>query len=191
MSHPGSGSRIPKVARDDNDQNDDHDNGSDLQPTPLSLSNSPTGQPSTITTARPNGAAVSVNSPPTATTTTEVYNLPASILEFPSSTPPISSNFTRLPDGSSLTSLYTEDLAISNARLFGGSALLTLFIINVWIAITFLRRAQLSFIKDKTLFYLLLASQVMGPVAFVSLLVPFFSRSANCTTYVRYSSKLP
>jgi hypothetical protein len=111
-------------------------------------------------------------------------------MDFPSSIPkPPSPSYipayTALQDGSLLTPLYTKDLAASNARLFGGSALLTLSIITVWFAIRFLRRAQLSSIKDKTLFYLLLASQLMGPVAFASLLAPFFFRSVNCNVYVK------
>lgn len=188
MSNPGS--KIPKFARDGDD---DHDYDSKLQPTPLALSISRIGQPSTTTT-RPNGPTVSVTPSLSAIVTASVDDLPITILRLPPPTPSFSLGYmpayTTLPDGSLLTSLYTEDLAISNSRLFGGTALLTIFIINVWVATTFLRRAQLSFIKDKTLFYLLLASQVMGPVAFASLLAPFFSRSANCTMYVKYSSKL-
>jgi hypothetical protein len=180
----------PEFVRDDNDADDgDRDDRSDLLHTHPAISNARTGPVSASSHSPPNEGSTSTFP----TTTTSVYVLPFStniaILNFPPSiTAPISSSYIpayyALPDGSLLTPLYTEDLVKFNAHLFGGSALLTLFIVNVWVAATFLRRAQLSSIKDKTLFYLLLASQVMGPVAFASLLVPFFSRSADCTTYV-------
>jgi len=175
------------MARDGDDRDDRDDNrdeGLDSQPTVPTVpfpSSSRTGQPTSATTPRPDENSTSIIPSPLATAAPSIYYIPITIPPMP---------YTTLSDGSLLTSLYTEDLAISNVRLFGGSALLTLFIINVWIATTFLRRAQLSFIKDKTLFYLFLASQVMGPVAFASLLAPFFSRSADCTVYVKYSSKL-
>src|SRR5258706_6486878 len=87
-----------------------------------------------------------------------------------------------LPDGSLLNPLYTEDLINSNARLFGGSALLTLHHQRLDCHYI-LCHTQLSSIKDKSLFYLLLVGQGMGPATFASLLIPCFSRSANCTVY--------
>ena len=188
MSHP-------KSVREDNDVDDSRDDGLELQHIPPGISNAGIGSTSaTSKYSQPNEGTTSMFTlPATTATTTSPYILPLStsiaILIFPpsltaSTSPSYMPTYRALPDGSLLTSLYTEDLNNSNARLFGGSALLTLFIINVWIAAAFLRRAQLSSIKDKSLFYLLLASQVMGPAAFASLLVPFFSRSANCTVYV-------
>lgn len=191
MSHP-------EFVREDNDADNGSDDGPDLQHLHSSISDAGTGSASAPTSKpQPNEGPTSMF--PLPTTTTSVYILPLStnipILIFPpsinaSTSPRYIPTYHALPDGSLLTPLYTENLIESNARLFGGSALLTLFIINVWIAATFLRRAQLSSIKDKSLFYLLLASQVMGPVAFASLLVPFFSGSANCTVYVLHSSRL-
>ena len=189
MSHPES-------VHEDNDADDGRDNGLDLQHISPGISNAATGSASPTSKSLPNEGTTSMF--PIPATTTSPYILPLStsiaILIFPpsltaSTIPSYMPTYRALPDGSLLTPLYTEDLNNSNARLFGGSALLTLFIINVWIAATFLRRAQLSSIKDKSLFYLLLASQVMGPAAFASLLVPFFSRSANCTVYVSHSSR--
>lgn len=191
MSHLGSS----KFARDD-DWNDNYQPSPELQRPPSAPSDVGTRRASPTSETRLMAGTGSIA--PLPTTSALVYVLPLStsipILNFPPSitAPPSPSyipTYTVLPDGSLLTPLFTNDLAISNARLFGGSALLTLFIINIWIAITFLRRAQLSSIKDKTLFYLLIASQVMGPVAFTSLLVPFISRSANCTVYVEPSSR--
>lgn len=185
MSHP-------EFVRADYDADDGREDDPDLQHPHSSTSDAGTGSASAPPSKpQPNEGPTSTFT--LSTTTTSTYFIPLStsipILIFPSSitastSPSYIPTYHALPDGSLLTPLYTEDLIESNARLFGGSALLTLFIINVWIAATFLRRAQLSSIKDKSLFYLLLASQVMGPVAFASLLVPFFSRSANCTAYV-------
>ena len=192
------------------DDDSDDDSASQTQTNTSSTSTSP---PSVYLSSTPpapsNGGTVPVPSPgsqphepaasmvPLITTTASVYfvnlstNIPIQAFP-PEITMPASLSYTpayiALPDGSLLTPLYMGDLTTSNARLFGGSALLTLSIVNVWMAITFLRRAQLSSIKDKTLFYLLLASQVMGSVAFASLLVPFFLRSANCFVYVKHSS---
>ena len=186
MSHPES-------VREDDNADDVLDDGPDLQHTHPGISNTGTGSTSATSKSQPTEGTTSMF--PLPTTTTSPYILPLStsiaILVFPpsltaSTSPSYMPTYRALPDGSLLTPLYTEDLNKSNARLFGGSALLTLFIINIWIAATFLRRAQLSSIKDKSLFYLLLASQVMGPAAFASLLVPFFSRSANCTVYVSH-----
>jgi len=188
MSHP-------EITREDHGVDDAPDGGQGLQPTLPTRSNAGTGSAFATSTSQPNEGPTLM--PPLPTTTASAYILSLStsvpILIFPSSitastSPSYIPTYHALPDGSLLTPLYTEDLVESNTRLFGGSALLTLFIINVWIAITFLHRAQLSSIKDKSLFYLLLASQVMGPVAFASLLVPFFSRSANCTVYVWHLS---
>ena len=176
----------------DNDADSSRDDGIDSQHPHSGITSAGTGSAS-ASASKPQPTEGPPSMFPLPTTTTSTYILPMStsipILIFPSSitastSPSYIPTYHALPDGSLLTPLYTENLIESNARLFGGSALLTLFIINVWIAATFLRRAQLSSIKDKSLFYLLLASQVMGPTAFVSLLVPFFSRSANCTVYV-------
>jgi len=189
MSHPGS--RISKFARDENDHGSNRTDDQGLQSIPVTSSYTLAGP---TTASQPVDHTVPL---PTSTATSSPYVLPLStnvaILNFPPSAPASSytPSYIALPDGSLLTPLYTQDLAISNGRLFGCSALLTLFIINVWIATTFLRRAQLSSIKDKTLFYLLLASQLMGPIAFASLLAPFFSEAVNCTVYVSIHRRLP
>jgi len=86
--------------------------------------------------------------------------------------------YTTLPDGSLLTSVYKADLFSANSRLFGVGALLTLGAINVWTCVSYIRRGK---VKDKTLFYLLLASQFLLPVCFAALLAPFFLDNVNCT----------
>jgi hypothetical protein len=87
-------------------------------------------------------------------------------------------SYTILPDGSLLTSVYRADLFSANSRLFGIGALLTLGAINVWTCVSYIRRGK---VKDKTLFYLLLASQILLPTCFGALLVPFFLDNVDCT----------
>ena len=112
------------------------------------------------------------------------------VSQFPTPLPnPLSSyrpTYTSLEDGSLLTSLYKADLYSANSRLFGIGALLTLGAINVWTCVSYIRRGK---VKDKTLFYLLLASQILLPVCFFALLSPFFLSNVNCTTYVHYSAR--
>ena len=104
------------------------------------------------------------------------------ISQFPSPPPdPLQAyrpQYTTLPDGSLLTSVYKADLFSANSRLFGVGALLTLGAINVWTCVSYIRRGK---VKDKTLFYLLLASQFLLPVCFAALLAPFFLDNVDCT----------
>jgi hypothetical protein len=86
--------------------------------------------------------------------------------------------YTALPDGSLLTPVYSADLYSANSRLFGIGALLTLGAINVWTCVSYIKRGR---VKDKTLFYLLLASQILLPTCFGALLAPFFLDNVNCT----------
>lgn len=87
-------------------------------------------------------------------------------------------SYSTLPDGSLLTSVYVDDLSSANSRLFGLSSLLMLGAINVWTCVAYIRRGK---IKDKTLFYLLLGSQLLIPACFSALLAPFFLLKVNCT----------
>jgi hypothetical protein len=87
-------------------------------------------------------------------------------------------NYDALADGSLLTPIFEGDLFSSNSRLFGVSVLLTLGAVNVWTCVGYIRRAK---VKDKTLFWLLLASQLLFPTCFAALLAPFFINNADCT----------
>jgi len=85
-----------------------------------------------------------------------------------------------LADGSLLTPIYKADTFSSNSRLFGVGALLTLGAVNVWTCVGYIRRGK---VKDKTLFWLLLASQFLLPICFAALLAPFFLENVDCTMY--------
>jgi len=114
-----------------------------------------------------------------------VFQLETSLIiqQFPTPLPDPLQNYqptyTTLPDGSLLTSLYRADLFSANSRLFGIGALLTLGAINVWTSVSYIKRGK---VKDKTLFYLLLASQALLPTCFGALLAPFFLGNVDCTT---------
>jgi hypothetical protein len=83
-----------------------------------------------------------------------------------------------LADGSLLTPIFKADLISSNSRLFGIGVLLTLGAVNVWTCVGYIRRGK---VKDKTLFWLLLASQLLFPTCFAALLAPFFLDNVDCT----------
>lgn len=104
------------------------------------------------------------------------------IQQFPTPIPEPLQNYrplyTALPDGSLLTPVYGADLYSANSRLFGIGALLTLGAINVWTCVSYIKRGR---VKDKTLFYLLFASQVLLPTCFGALLAPFFLDNVDCT----------
>ena len=86
-----------------------------------------------------------------------------------------------LADGSIITDYYATDLALANIRLLGVGALLMYFIVSTINAIRYLRRSRA---KDKTLFYLLVASQIPGPICFLALGISWFNENASCTVSV-------
>lgn len=92
-------------------------------------------------------------------------------------------------DGSMITSVYRVATGNDHTRIVLMGFLLCLFLRNVLVAIDYLRRGRA---RDKTLFYLLLASQLFGPVAFISIIVGILSPTASCTTYAPFRApRLP
>ncbi|KDQ06939.1 hypothetical protein BOTBODRAFT_60341 [Botryobasidium botryosum FD-172 SS1] len=85
--------------------------------------------------------------------------------------------YSALPDGSLTTPLLRHDMAKQTSRLLLIGALLMLFTRNTLVSLDYIRRGR---VKDKTLFYLLFASQIFGPVCFLSLIVGFVNQDANC-----------
>ncbi|KAG9048305.1 hypothetical protein FS837_000304 [Tulasnella sp. UAMH 9824] len=81
-------------------------------------------------------------------------------------------------DGSLITPVYQAATKHDHARIILMGALLAIFVRNVFVAIDYLRRGRA---RDKTLFYLLLASQLWGPVAFSAIIAGILSRTASCT----------
>lgn len=85
-----------------------------------------------------------------------------------------------LADGSLIATPFIADLRNANLVLVLLSAAAAFFAINTLWAITFLRRGN---IKNKTLLYALLTSQVVGIPAMISLVATYFDQFANCNTY--------
>ncbi|KAG8744681.1 hypothetical protein FRC10_009595 [Ceratobasidium sp. 414] len=82
-----------------------------------------------------------------------------------------------IPDGSLITPLYHESAVHEHMRIFITGALLMLFIRNILASIDYLRRTKS---RDRTLFWLLLFSQMWGPVRFIPITTGFFSPATDC-----------
>ncbi|CAE6352264.1 unnamed protein product [Rhizoctonia solani] len=80
-------------------------------------------------------------------------------------------------DGSLITPLYVQSSTNEHIRIFITGALLMLFIRNIFTSIDYLRRTSS---RDRTLFWLLLISQLWGPVRFIPVAAGFFNRTADC-----------
>lgn len=85
-------------------------------------------------------------------------------------------------DGSVISGVYRQASNSDHGRIVLMGFLLAIFVRNVLVSIDYLRRGRA---RDKTLFYLLLASQLWGPVAFTAIIVGILSPTASCTAYVR------
>lgn len=83
-------------------------------------------------------------------------------------------------DGSLVTPALITDLRGSSVDLLFTAALAMLFLRNIVVAIDYLRRARM---KNKTLYYLLLASQALAPASFIPSLVSTFNQDISCTLY--------
>ena len=75
------------------------------------------------------------------------------------------------------------DLRSANVQLAVMSALAMFFLVTTVLSIQYLRRGK---IKKKTLFYILLASQVLGLVSIITIIVPFFNQFISCTRCVEF-----
>ena len=80
-------------------------------------------------------------------------------------------------DGSLITPIYRDAAMREHARMILAGFLLCVFLRNVFVSIDYLRRGKA---KDKTLFYILLASQLWGPVAFISIIVGMMEDHVSC-----------
>ncbi|KAJ6604449.1 hypothetical protein DFH09DRAFT_1122731 [Mycena vulgaris] len=86
-------------------------------------------------------------------------------------------NYLALPDGSLATAPLMQDLARSYLSLLVTAMLATIFLRNIIVCFDYLRRANM---KRKTLFYLLLCSQLLS-LGLGPLLVSYFNTHFDCT----------
>nr|GAT47866.1 predicted protein [Mycena chlorophos] len=92
--------------------------------------------------------------------------------------PDDSSFYTAIPDGTLLAAPYLADLRLAFTSLMVTAIIATLFARNIIVCIDYLRRAN---VKRRTLFYLLLLSQLLS-FGLVPVVVSFFYSSLDCTT---------
>jgi len=92
--------------------------------------------------------------------------------------------YSALPDGSLIASPFTEDLARSYLSLLVTAMLATLFLRNIIVCFDYLRRAKM---KRRTLFYLLLCSQLLS-MGLAPLLASYFSAHLDCTAVMSVAS---
>ncbi|KAJ3554697.1 hypothetical protein NM688_g2969 [Phlebia brevispora] len=84
-----------------------------------------------------------------------------------------------LSDGSLVATPLIVDIRSANIELSLTSALGMFFLITTVISIQYLWKGK---IKKKVLFYILTASQVLGLVTSVMLIIPFFNQFISCTS---------
>ncbi|KAJ6627130.1 hypothetical protein B0H10DRAFT_1995557 [Mycena sp. CBHHK59/15] len=92
--------------------------------------------------------------------------------------------YVALPDGSLATTTFMDDLARSYLSLLVTGMLATLFLRNILVSFDYIRRGKM---KRKTLFYLLLCSQLLA-LGLVPLLTSYFSQRLNCTMVMLVAS---
>ncbi|ELU41482.1 hypothetical protein AG1IA_04483 [Rhizoctonia solani AG-1 IA] len=190
---PIGASPLPRAVRPTNSAITTVNGGSSLT-TLLPSENMSTALPSatpvttTILTTLPNGEVSSIVTatmlPPLTTATRTVGIIPftttLTVDTFPSPRPANLDAY--LPayaaygDGSLVTPLYTQSSTNEHIRIFITGALLMLFIRNIFASIDYLRRTSS---RDRTLFWLLLISQMWGPVRFIPIAAGFFSKRSR------------
>ena len=82
-----------------------------------------------------------------------------------------------LSDGSLVATPFISDVRSANLVLVLLSASVMFFFINLCTAIQYLRRTR---IRKMALFYLLLASQLLGVTAMLALMSTYFDQFTNC-----------
>ncbi|KAH9946797.1 hypothetical protein B0H21DRAFT_741818 [Amylocystis lapponica] len=92
-----------------------------------------------------------------------------------------------LSDGSQITKDFKDQVRLSQVWMLVYGLMLAFFFRTTCLAISYTFRSK---VKNKTLFYLLLASQLLGLVSFVGNVVVGFDESANCTFYGRARNTL-
>lgn len=96
----------------------------------------------------------------------------------PTPIPSFQPSYRSLDDGSLLAAPFEADLRSSHLSLLIIGSLFTIFLRNVFVSYGYVKRGR---VKKKTLFYVLLASQVLAPVSLFPVILSYFVDSVNCT----------
>ncbi|ETW87305.1 hypothetical protein HETIRDRAFT_166842 [Heterobasidion irregulare TC 32-1] len=141
----------------------------------LLLMSSPTSPPisSTSSCCEPNMAIVQLMTTLTISDYSRFYDGP--IGEF-------LPTYSQLADGSLVAPPFLQDLKVAFASLLLMGAYLLLSIRNIIVSFRFIRRMK---VKNKDLFYMLFASQVLSLVIWIPLVVAMFDTALDCTTILR------
>lgn len=94
---------------------------------------------------------------------------------------PISSfqpSYIALQDGSLISSVYQDNLHVSEGWLVMGGALSVFFLRNTYRALQYTRTVN---VKNKSLFYMLVVSQAIGLIVSVIFVAADFTRTFDCT----------
>jgi hypothetical protein len=83
-----------------------------------------------------------------------------------------------LPDGSLITPAYVSDLRGAYSNIIFLCSLIVIFFRNILVSGGYIWRGK---VKKKGLFYLLFASQILGPVALLPLIIAYLHDSIDCT----------
>ncbi|KZT06840.1 uncharacterized protein LAESUDRAFT_139295 [Laetiporus sulphureus 93-53] len=132
----------------------------------------------------PSARVVSVSALPEPSANAVYINLHADLVVSPYSRycdAPMASftpSYVPLNDGSLVTETYIAGLKVHKAWMLVAGALCAYFLRNTLTALSFLRRSR---VKDKTLFYLLLASQFLGLMGAMAATIGDFDQSLDCT----------
>ncbi|CAA7266577.1 unnamed protein product [Cyclocybe aegerita] len=89
--------------------------------------------------------------------------------------------YAALNDGSLLAPPFYEDLTNANLGLLMTGALAVVFLRNIIVSGDYLRRGK---VKKKNLFYILFLSQLLAPVAFVPIILSYFTQRISCMVVI-------
>lgn len=101
----------------------------------------------------------------------DIYYAPTPLSSFQPS-------YRSLGDGTLIASPFDEDLRSSHLSLLIIGSLFTIFMRNAFVSYGYVKRGR---VKKKTLFYVLLASQVLAPVGLFPVILSYFVERVNCT----------
>lgn len=137
----------------------------------------PTGSPPAVFTAAPSTIDIELQTVQLSTTLTisnfnhyyhDIENPPQSFIPA----------YYALPDGSLLTPPYFSHLRNAYTNIIFLSVLAVVFFRNILVSGDYIRRGK---IKKKGIFYLLFASQLLGPVVLLPQLVAYFHPAVDCS----------
>lgn len=148
-------------------------------PTPSSSSSvSSTIQTPAVATAPPSATCCSATADEVIVHLSTTITIPDYHRYYDSPIESFTPTYETLPDGSLVTQPYLHNLKNTYSSLIFLSVLTAVFFRNILVSGDYIRRGK---VKKKSLFYLLFASQLLGPVVLLPFLISYTHDSVNCT----------